>query len=490
MERLIRTGTVPFRTALEIERSRLGIGFEKLDRAVFDPEKAYDKLGDIGVKYVRIQSGWARTERQKGTYDFAWLDDIVNNLLRRGLIPWLNLVYGNEVHSPYAARYFGNVGCPPIHSVEELQAWCEYVRQTVRHYQGKITCYEIWNEPDYTFSWRHPEQAWVDGKDPGPSAKEYAHFCIETAKTIREADRNAKVIGFALGNPNDHSYVNTALAEGLGDYIDAISLHIYQADDINRPDLFRNMRKLIDRYNPDIRLIQGEAGAQTRSDGAGAMHGFAWTPERQMKYLLRGTIHDLASEVVFTSYFSTMDMIEALHGLNADKASYLDYGYFGVLSADFDENGVATGEYRPKPSYTALRTLAALFPGEVRNAELPVIPTSLPSRRVNGNDCTDGTIQTYGFEKPDGSCALVYWNSVPLLTSTYDGTISFKAYGFDAAQIQLVDLRDGTVYRLPENMTEGHGNGELWLKNLPLTDCPLMLSFDGFAPCRCGDAAC
>ena len=89
MFRLQKIANVQPKRASDVKRSRLGIGFEKLDRAVFDPEKAYDKLANIGVKWVRIQSGWARTEKEKGVYDFAWLDGIVDNLIARGLKPWM-----------------------------------------------------------------------------------------------------------------------------------------------------------------------------------------------------------------------------------------------------------------------------------------------------------------------------------------------------------------------------------------------------------------
>ena len=58
MHRLKKIGSIRPKSAREIESSRLGIGCEKLDRDAFDPEKAYDKLGKIGVKWVRIQSGW------------------------------------------------------------------------------------------------------------------------------------------------------------------------------------------------------------------------------------------------------------------------------------------------------------------------------------------------------------------------------------------------------------------------------------------------
>ena len=95
MQRLTRIGKIRAKNSAEIGCSRIGIGFEKLDRDVFDPEKAYDKLAAAGVKWARIQSGWAKTERERGVYDFAWLDSIVDNLLCRGVRPWICLCYGN-----------------------------------------------------------------------------------------------------------------------------------------------------------------------------------------------------------------------------------------------------------------------------------------------------------------------------------------------------------------------------------------------------------
>ena len=39
--------------------------------------------------------------------------------------------------------------------------------------------------------------------------------------------------------------------------------------------------------------------------------------------------------------------------------SILDYGYFGILAAEFGPDGRATGEYSPKPSYRALANCSA-----------------------------------------------------------------------------------------------------------------------------------
>lgn len=480
MERLEKIGNVKLRSAAEISETRLGIGFEKLDRAVFDPEKAYDKIAAIGVKWARIQSGWARTEKERGVYDFAWLDDIVDNLLRRGMIPWMVLCYGNPVYSPFAEKYFGAVGCPPISTREEMDAWIRYVEATVTHFKGRIPYYEIWNEPDGRYSWKHPHAE--NEPEPGPNATQYGNFAIETADAIHHADPDAKAVGLVITSFKRLSFVNEALATGLADHIDAVSFHAYVSDDNERPYYIRCLRRLLDSYRPGIELLQSETGGQSRSDGAGAMHGFAWTAEKQMKHQLRNLLHDLASDITFTSFFTSMDMIEALKGLNADKKSYLDYGYFGVLSADFDENGFSTGEYAPKPAYRSLSVLASIFTADVKaDDRLAYAKTVLPSQRVNGNDCNDSTICTYTFAKPNGAKALAYWNSVPLLTSTYAGTISFDIYGVTTDRIRLIDLSNGTIYSLPDEMIAEKGYGEVSLQNIPITDCPLLLTFGDFA---------
>jgi len=103
MSGLKRLGAVAPVHARDVRNSVWGLGFEKLDRNVFDPGKAYDKVAALGVKWIRIQSGWARTERSEGVYDFAWLDSIVDNLVSRGLVPWICLCYGNGIYDEAAA---------------------------------------------------------------------------------------------------------------------------------------------------------------------------------------------------------------------------------------------------------------------------------------------------------------------------------------------------------------------------------------------------
>ena len=475
MERLIRTGKLPQKTSLDIPFSKIGIGFEKLDRAVFDPEKAYDKVARIGIKKIRLQSGWQRTEKEKSVYDFAWLDDIVDNLIRRGMEPWLCLCYGNPLYTPLAEVVFGAVGCPPINTEEAMNAWINYVKAVAEHYKGRVSFYEIWNEPDCPYSWKH-----VDGeeKDLFRDAREYGAFSEATANAVKSVDSDARV-GINIAHLHDLSFLNNALAVGdLPHAIDSVTYHNYSTNDQRRVEFIQAMRRLLDMYNPALTLVQGESGAQSRSDGHGAMHHFAWNPEKQTKLLLRILLQDLWCDVEFTSSFSTMDMIEALHGRVDNKASYLDFGYFGVISATFDEDGRATGNYTEKPSYYALSALCSLFEGDIKPAPHLVYSREvMTSRRMAGKDCNDETIRILPFTLADGRSALAYWNATPILTATYEGTTTIAIHVTDPASIELIDLRDGTVYKLPEQMIVDLGSGFVRLLNLPITDCPVALVY-------------
>ncbi len=467
MERLTKIGTVKPKSSLEVKNSRLGIGFEKLDRDVFDPEKAYDKVAALGVKWARIQSGWQRTEREKGVYNFEWIDKIVDNLIARGLRPWVCLCYGNELYTPAAKEVFGAVGCPPIATEEEREAWVNYVKAFTEHFKGRIFDYEVWNEPDGIWCWKH-----------GPNGTELGNFTIATAKAVKSVDPEARVIGVALCMP-ELDFINQAFATGMLDYIDAITFHEYTADERRIPHRVSALRGLINRYNPKVAIIQGESGSQSRSGGNGALWRYAWTPRRQTKQLLRHMVEDLNTEVLFSSYFSCMDMIEALNGTAGEISTYTDYGYFGVLGADFDEEGHSVGTYTPKPSYYALQALASVFAEDYEKAELPILFDPQKSTRVAGYDLAFWDLTTASFARKNGSCAFAYWYPTDLLTSDYEGTISFICSSLPT-DVKLIDLYDGSVYRIPDSMIDKDEFGTWHVHNLPVKDYPMVLTFGDF----------
>ncbi|UKI37467.1 MAG: beta-galactosidase [Clostridiales bacterium] len=293
MDRLIKTGKIKTENVTRSEKlKKIGIGFEKLDRDVFDPEKAYGKLGKLGIKWVRIQSGWQRTETEKGIYNFEWLDKVVDNLVNLGVTPWICLCYGNALYGGMAKR---NIRCGGLsadfHRRAKTGLEKNYVSEVVKNYEERVSYFEIWNEPDGEWCWKH-----------GVSGTELGIFTRETAQTIKSTNPNAKTIGGALCL-RPITFINDAFATGMGEYLDFISFHEYTADETLVFERVKALKALAQSYNPNIDIIQGESGSQSRGGGHGALWRGCWTPEKQAKQLARHTIADLYHKCAFRVVF-------------------------------------------------------------------------------------------------------------------------------------------------------------------------------------------
>ena len=464
-----KVGEVKFKKSNEIKSSRIGLGMEKLDRNLYDPAPCYDEMANTGVKWVRLQSGWCRTESRKGEYDFAWLDEIVENLIRRGMTPWMCLCYGNELYTEGACNAYGSVGRPPIKTEAERAAWDRYVKATVARYKGKVEYYEVWNEPDGEWCWRG-----------GVNAKEYSDFVIRTAKAIKEADGNAKVIAGSF-----HSglkFLNDFLSAGCAEYVDYVTYHRYKYIPDNGTEKYvKGAQAVIALYNPKIGLIQGETGTHSEYSPNGALPCANWTERKQAKFLLRKLTIDLATDVMFTSYFTAVDIYENIFTDSGEKTKS-SYGFFGILGEEFDGEK-PLGKYREKQSYKAFQTLCSVFSEEYKRVELPIQFDSSYSSYIGREDdrAQDdfGGVYAFGFERPNGAKALAYWKGNEILSTDYESTISFHAYGLHG-KVRLIDLYDGSVYEISDKILRSQEK-ELYFEHLPVKDYPMLITFGEFA---------
>jgi hypothetical protein len=343
-----KLGKLAAKKSTAISSSRLGIGFETLDRDMWNVEHAWPVLEDLGVKHARVQTGWAKTETAKGVYDFAWLDAIVDKLLERGVQPWLSVSYGNSLYTPTATP--DGTGFPPIYTDEERTAWTAYVKALTEHYRDRITHYEIWNEPDCSGFFK-----------PTVNPTLYADLVQLTVTALKSVQPKAKIIGGAFGlamDPNGLRYLETCFEAGMAEHCDIISYHGYKYMPEQYTDQeFPAFRRLLKTYKPSLEYWQGETGCPSKNPPkcTMALNQMTVSEEIQRRWLLRRVLLELGQDAKMINYFTMGDFGKYLLGGDLGFSSHK-----GLLRL---EDGSR------KPSYFALQALASLLHDPIEVAD-------------------------------------------------------------------------------------------------------------------------
>ncbi|GAB3968409.1 hypothetical protein GCM10028806_12370 [Spirosoma terrae] len=425
-------GKIAPKHSRDIRSSNWSVGAEYMDRDYTVYANWKDYLGKLGVKKARIQSGWAKCEKVKGQYDFAWLDEIVNDMVRQGVTPWINLSYGNPIYSGGGGTTL-NAAIP--YSGEALEGWKKYVAAIVNRYGDKVTEWEIWNEPNYKIS-----------------VPDYANFFVTSAEVVKSVRPNAKIIAFALGSGVDYKFADNVLKilqeKGKLDLVDEISHHRHISNPDNRePEI--ELEKVVAKYSSKIRIRQGEAGCPSEWNKNFAMNNYPWTELTQSKHILRRLLNDLGHDKE-SCCFTIMD-----------AKTPQEWNHKGLLQA----NGDMTVAY-PKPAYYAFQNLISVF--DDRLSRLETYPYSA-KKDDNSN------LSLYAFaDKSSQLQAVTVWIKDNVPSNNNEQTLC--DFTFANAQFKnpvWVDLVAGTVYEIPKESWQKKNNV---FRQIPLYDSPILIA--------------
>jgi len=427
-----------------IQASPLSVGFETLDRFQFDPSRTYEHLGKLGVKWARAQTGWCRCEREKGKFDFRWLDDVVDALRNQGIQVWFNLSYGNKLYSPEAPDVSA-VGFVPLYTEEARAGWTAFVRAIAKHFADRVKYSEIWNEPN------HP--GFFRPKKPTPEG--YVELVKFAAPLIRSQISDAKIIGGSVAG-GDPMFIEGCLKAGLADYIDRLSFHSPYGMSHPEADEKRaeTIRKLLGKRSATIKLWQGESGCPSNANSEnGSKNGKKWTELSQAKYLLRFILGGLRQDLELTSYFTAVD--------------FSHYNWGQGPSNDTQSYGVLRGsDYSPKPSFYAFQSLCSLFDAQTKHDPLlEVVPAGV----------TDKQFTSAGFVR-NARGLYAYWMPSDLLDDFVPRTISLRLPIPAGATIENPVLIDPLSQRVHDLKAVASKTDGLSLAGLPLFDYPLIVT--------------
>ena len=429
-----------------LERQSLwSVGCETLDRDYSDFANYKQYVGETGVGYARLQSGWAKTEKKKGKYDFAWIDAHVDGLIAQGVHPWICLCYGNPLYSDHGidlnAALFDD---GPI-----MDGWLNYVKATVKHFKGKVTMYEVWNEPDNKKT----------GLDNWPL---YANLFVRTAKAIREVDPDVKIAGFGAVSP-DHLYLRKAVGRivelGGGDYLDYLTFHTYWPIPEYVIEPVKDLQRFLAETCPHTKLLQGETGCPGQLEYGHAMSGLEWTEYSQAKWDLRQMLNHFSLGIPY-SVFTMVD----LH--------YKDYMLqsFGLIRMRLNNVPV----YK-RPKFYAVQHVTSFF-DETVTPDTTVTVKSLCGRKIC---CT-------GLKKGGKTVGCVLWMGDEMPSSSLERQeVSLTVEGVSFDKPVYLDLLSGKVYDIPLAKIKGAGAGTNYdsafnpkyhvFSKLPLWDSPIVL---------------
>lgn len=431
-------GKIKPRHAREIAGSNWSVGAETMDRDYTIYANWKDWLGPLGVKKARIQGGWAKTEKQKGVFDYAWLDTVIHDMRAQGVEPWMCLCYGNPIYEGGGdPQIKGRVPSSEV----GLAAWAAWVRRTVERYKGQIDEWEVWNEPNYSI-------------EPA----DYARLLVLTAETVKAVQPSATIVAFGLGSHVDYKYARSVMEilrkQGKMGAIDQISHHRHQSN----PDVRGNeieLEKLVTEFSDAITLRQGEAGCPSEAGKKRAMSGYPWTELIQSKHVLRRLLGDLGRDKE-SSVFAIVDM------------KYPDeMNRKGLLRARDD----CTVEYA-KPAYYSVQNLTAVFDNRVvrltgfRHAASPELPLSV-----------------YGYKhQPTGGTIATVWLHADIPSNENRKTLADLTFqGGAYSDPVYVDLRTGRVFALPRD-TWSVKDGATTFRQIPVYDSPVLIADRGALP--------
>ena len=383
-----------------LRTQRWSIGCECLDRDMADFSQYCNYVGQLGVGNARIQSGWAKTEKVKGEYDFAWLDAIVDGLLAQNVRPWMCLCYGNPLYG--SGVTLGNA-IPS--DAATLKAWEKYVRATVEHFKGRIQCYEVWNEPNISVNKGHPER--------------YVKLLKATCPVIRKADPEARIAAFALASL-DYSFLDSVLKSIPKGCFDIVTLHKYFENPDEGDYDFRLLTERIHAFDPAVKVIMGESGCPSELGWDHALKYNEWTEYSQAKVVLRRMACDFALGQ-HSSIFTMVDLV------------YPDFRQsFGLLCTSLKGRVI----YK-KPSFYAVRNMA----GILRDSVSPCL--------VEAADSTGRTIKYTGLERGGKCIGVMMYFSDFAPTSDLEWTkVKVTVKGIQIQDPVIVEPVTGRIFAL------------------------------------------
>lgn len=398
------------------------------------PDHFLDLYAKMGGRMMRLWDAgdplnWQTNEpAAQGQYEDAYSDLTIDRLRAHGIMPvpvlggsWVTPHSKSDTKWPawllalspraWAGSYFWDEGQQAFLVPDAL--WRTHIRRMAERYQGKVTHWEVMNEPNI----------WMpvaSGQSTG--ATNYVPYLKSAAEELRAVDPTVKIVGFCptgdMGSTSTVPFLREGFAVGGLDYADAVSFHPYAAAHLGSS-------------NPADAAIAA-IRAETEKTRAGVP---LWNTE---VYYLNEAGGRGDSTFIRPRHVASRVLIDLGEGVAQSCSVADDALWRRTLNLGF-RDATALSRWRPSANFVAYNTLARLFEGAkpAANGKIALSPAAI----------------CYVYERRDGTPAAAVWryrpaDPLPLqLPAALAGTTVLDVYGNPVAGDLVVG--ESPQYLLP-----------------------------------------
>jgi hypothetical protein len=432
---LRQIGTLAARGAEPPAASNWTLGCETLDRDFADYAQYKEYLVPLGIQTIRLQGGWAKTEKVKGVYDFTWLDAIIDDARGRGLNILLETDYGNPNYEGGGGWDLAG-GFPT--SPAGLAAWDRWVEAMAVRYKGKVRDWAMWNEPDI-----NKQHTPVD----------IAAFNIRTAEIIKRVIPEARIAGLSLASSSPKLLEDCLKALAAKGKVDLFHWFIYHGYAFNPDSSYQNVEDLkatLARYSSTAKMRQGENGCPSERATKFALSNHPWTEFSQAKWDLRRMLGDLGHDVE-SAVFTICDFNHTGREINRK----------GLLRATADKR-----VEKIKLAYYSVQNVVSVFDATLARVKEPAVAVMYPKATAS-----------FAYRHvTSGKVLVALWDSSG---TPDDSAVTRPAHvvlhGLRIAEPVWVDLVSGRVYDVPRDRVH-IAEGFTIFRDVPVYDAPVLIA--------------
>ena len=307
------------------------------------PVACFPLVANAGIAWIRWWLTWDQIQTNPNDFNWTKLDETVAEAEKYGIKLYVNITGGAQPfqRTPWANGEKWDLMGPGCTAPADMEAWKRFLKAMGERYKGRISGYQIWNEPDaknglYPF-------------DP----KTYVAILKASSEALRAADPKAKIGlgGFCAAFPNaSTTFSKNASAWTAGSfyvlnpqpYYDIVDGHFYSMSEPGQScDRVRLIVKEIIEYLKTVGedkkpIWNSEVGMYTGPVGQSG--GFANVPyiseTAQANELIKLHVQSLAAGVSRTFW----------------------YGLIG-------SEGIVNGNLSPKPAFAAQCFVSSILSG-------------------------------------------------------------------------------------------------------------------------------